>query len=231
MLNIDSSGEWPTGFSVTPYEEPVSELWLSKFQSIPSAIVSDCLGRNVGTIGLKPFHGFMPMCGTALTVRTRPGDNLLILKALQLARPGDVIVVDGGGDLSRAVVGGLMRAMALKAGVAGFVVNGAIRDCDEWSSGALPGFALGSVSRGPSCEGPGEINVPVACAGLVVNPGDLVIGDGDGVVAVPVAELPTLYERCVELQRSEESIRQEIASGQMGADKFDVILRQKGCPL
>ncbi|MBA2294534.1 MAG: hypothetical protein H0W16_05310, partial [Actinobacteria bacterium] len=89
----------------------------------------DCLGSSIGTVGLEPFHGdrSLSLCGTALTVRVRPGDNLMIHKALTLAEPGDVIVVDGSGELSHALVGGLMRLAALARGVVGFVLDGALR--------------------------------------------------------------------------------------------------------
>ncbi|ANG64464.1 methyltransferase [Marinobacterium aestuarii] len=231
MLDVNSNQIWPTGYMIKPMATPVSLNWRSEFASIPSSIISDCLGRNIGALGLKPYHGFKPMCGTALTVRVRPGDNLMILKALQLARPGDVLVIDGGGDLSRAVIGGLMRAMALRAGMTGVVVNGALRDRDEWMEGNLPVYALGCVHRGPSSDGGGEINVPVSCAGMVVTPGDLVVGDADGVVAVGPAELAALYARCQQLLLREEQMRQGIAKDNLDPDRFDALLRQKGCPV
>ncbi len=231
MLDVNSNQAWPIGYMIGHMAEPISTTWREKFATMPSSIISDCLGRNIGALGLKPYHGFKPMCGTALTVRVRPGDNLMILKALQLARPGDVLVIDGGGDLSRAVIGGLMRAMAIRAGVTGVVVNGALRDRDEWQEGSLPIYALGCVHRGPSSDGSGEINVPISCAGLVVNPGDLVIGDADGVVAVGPAELAALHERCQQLLMRENEIRQGIASSSLDPDRFDALLRQKGCPL
>nr|WP_264081760.1 hypothetical protein [Pseudomonas farsensis] len=132
MLNVLNDGDWPTGYRINPSPPPIEEKWRESFEGMPSAIVSDCLGRNTGGLGLKPYHGFRHLCGSALTVRIRPGDNLLLLKAIQMARPGDALVVDGSGDVSRAVIGGIMRAMAIKAGIAGVVVNGAIRDREEW---------------------------------------------------------------------------------------------------
>lgn len=231
MLDVTSNSPWPAGYMINPPAPAVADDWIAAFAEIPSAILSDCLGRNVGGLGLKPFHGAKPLCGTALTVRVRPGDNLLTLKAIQMARPGDVLVIDGSGDMTRAVFGGIMRAMALKAGIAGVVVNGAIRDHDECLEGQLPIFALGCVHRGPSTDGSGEINVPVSCAGLVVCPGDLVIGDLDGVIAVPQAELPAVYERCRQLLDREASIMQAIAAGTLDPARFDELLRSKGCPL
>ncbi|MEH6577008.1 MAG: RraA family protein [Amphritea sp.] len=211
--------------------EPIPDEFIRRFEDMPSSIVSDCLGRNIGALGLKPYHGFKHMCGTALTVRVRPGDNLMILKALQMARPKDVLVVDGGGDTSRAVIGGLMRAMAIKANVSGVVVNGALRDRDEWVEGGLPVYALACVHRGPSSDGSGEINVPISCAGLVVNPGDLIIGDADGVVAVSPSELQDLYKRCQVLLDRENQILRDIEQGSLSKTRFDETLREKGCPI
>jgi hypothetical protein len=116
MFNVVSSGQWSAGYLINPNVEPLDQKWLKEFGRIPAAAVSDCLGRNVGGLGLRPFHGNTPMLGGALTVRVRPGDNLMILKAMQMARPGDVLVIDGSADLTRTVFGGIMRAMVLKAG-------------------------------------------------------------------------------------------------------------------
>jgi len=155
----------------------------------------------------------------------------MTLKAIQMARPGDVLVVDGSGDQTRAIIGGIMRAMALKAGIAGIVVNGVLRDRDDWLDGKMPIFALGCVHRGPSTDGAGEINVPVSCAGLVVNPGDLVVGDSDGVVAIAQEQLSIVYERCRQLLDREAAIMKGIEEGNLDPDRFNAMLRAKGCPI
>lgn len=231
MLEAVPNQQWPAGYLINPPAAAIDDQWLEAFRGMPSAIVSDCLGRNVGGLGLKPYHGTRHLCGRALTVRARPGDNLMILKAIQMAQPGDVLLIDGSGDMTRAVVGGIMRAMAIKAGITGIVVNGAIRDRDEWLDGDLPVFALGFVHRGPSTDGGGEINVSISCAGLVVSPGDLVVGDADGVVAVAAAELPSLHPRCCELLDREASIMRAIEAGTLDPARFDDLLRSKGCPI
>ena len=125
--------------------------------------------------------------GTALTVRTRPGDNLAIHAALKTARPGEVIVIAGDGDLTRALIGEVILAHAEARGVAGFVVDGVIRDVAAFRVSETPCYARGVIHRGPYKNGPGEINATVSIGGLVVNPGDLIVGDDDGVVAVPAA--------------------------------------------
>src|SRR5260370_23739552 len=122
---------------------------------------------------MRPMHGKGAVADPAVTVRTRLVDNLLVHKALDLAEPGDLIVVDAGGDLTSAIIGELMVAHARKRGVAGFVIDGAIRDSAAIDAGVFPVFAAGVTHRGPYKDGPGEINVPVAIGGMVIEPGDL----------------------------------------------------------
>lgn len=231
---------WPAGFAVNERRTSPDPALVAAFRGIPTTIVSDCLGRCVGAVGLEPFHGdgSLTLCGIALTVRVRPGDNLMVHKALLLAQPGDVIVVDGSGDLSHALVGGLMRLAALARGVSGFVLDGSIRDVAEWAEGELPVFARGHSHRGPTKDGPGEINVPIACAGLAVSPGDLVLGDPDGVVAVSPSRLPRLLDEAHARQtKEEEQRRHHLASrtepALLGRDleRVDSMLRERGCPL
>jgi len=154
-----------------------------KFQA---SILADVAGRR-GTLGgrIQPLARSMKVAGPAFTVEVRPGDNLMIHAALALAKPGDVIVVDGKGDLSCALTGALMAAHAKKAGIAGFVIDGAVRDTEDCAKGDFPIFAAGSNPNGPLKYSPGRINWPVSLGGTAVNPGDLVVGDADGVVILP----------------------------------------------
>lgn len=154
-----------------------------KFQA---SILADVGGRR-GTLGgrIQPLSKSMKVAGPAFTVEVRPGDNLMIHAALQLAQPGDVIVVDGKGDLSCALTGALMAAHAQKAGIAGFVIDAAVRDTDDCAKGSFPIFAAGANPNGPLKGATGRINWPVSLAGTTVNPGDLIVGDADGVVVVP----------------------------------------------
>ena len=151
-----------------------------------ASILADVGGRR-GTLGgrIQPLSKAMKVAGPAFTVEVRPGDNLMIHAALALARPGDVIVVDGKGDLSCALTGALMAAHAKKAGIAGFVIDGAVRDTDDCARGDFPIFAAGCNPNGPLKGAAGRINWPVSVAGTMVNPGDLIVGDADGVVVVP----------------------------------------------
>jgi regulator of RNase E activity RraA len=167
-----------------PSAAPVSDELQKQYANVATSIVSDNLDRLPGAVGLLPFHAGGQLVGTALTVRTRRGDNLAIHAALRIARPGDVIVVDGGGDTSQALIGEIILAHAESIGVAGFVIDGSIRDVAAIRASKLPCYARGVTHRGPYKNGPGAINVDVAIGGLVVHPGDLVVGDEDGVVAL-----------------------------------------------
>jgi regulator of RNase E activity RraA len=124
-----------------------------------------------------------------------------------------------------------MRTTCVARKLAGLVIDGAIRDIGEWAEDGMPIFARGHTHRGPSKDGPGEINVPVACAGLVVLPGDLVVGDADGVIAIPPAEAADVLQRCRAHLRKEAKIRAENAAGTSDPERFDAALRAKGLPV
>jgi RraA family protein len=231
---------WPSGYAIHEREVTPDPELVEALRGAPTTIVSDCLGSNVGAVGLEAFHGdaSLALCGVALTVRVRPGDNLMIHKALTLAQQGDVIVVDGSGEISHALVGGLMRLAALARGVAGLVLDGAIRDVAEWGEGELPVFARAASHRRPSKDGPGEINVSIACAGLVVAPGDLVLGDADGVIAISPARLPQLLVDVRQKQALEEEQQRHHLAARTDPsllarddERVDAMLRAKGCPV
>jgi RraA family protein len=168
--------------------------------------LSDNLHRGTGSVGLQPFHkaGKLTMAGTAVTVRTRGGDNLAVLRAFDYCRPGDVLVVDAGGDLTNAVLGGIMSAGAAMLGLAGVVIDGAIRDAAEIREREFPVYARGVNHRGPYKNGPGEINVAVCIGGMVVHPGDIIVGDQDGLLAFPAGDAAGLIEKALAQQAKEE---------------------------
>ena len=160
---------------------------LTALREIPVAALSDNMHRNIGTTGLQPYHRPVKptMAGTAVTARSRGGDNLTFLRALEFCRPGDVLLIDAGGDVNNAVVGGILSFYAASIGLAGIVIDGAIRDVAEIREREFPVYARGITHRGPYKDGPGEINVTVSVGGMVVNPGDIVVGDQDGLLAIP----------------------------------------------
>jgi RraA family protein len=201
-----------------------------QFLDVPVANVSDCMARMTAAGSrLRPMHAGGRMAGPALTVKTRPGDNLMIHKALQLARPGDVIVVDGGGDLTNALVGEIMVGDAIKQGLGGFVMNGAIRDAAVLRDGSFPVFAAGVTHRGPYKDGPGEINVPIAIDGMVVEPGDLVIGDDDGLLCVPFEDVERLLAAARQKQVVENRMVADIEAGCLDRAWVDATLARLNC--
>jgi regulator of RNase E activity RraA len=207
------------------------DLELAKeFLDVPVANVSDCMSRMAsGGARLRPMHAGGRMAGPALTVKTRPGDNLMILKALMLAKPGDVIVVDAGGDLTNSLIGEIMVGDAILKKVAGMVINGAIRDSEEIRSMNFPVFAAGVTHRGPYKDGPGEINVPIAIDGMVIEPGDLVIGDGDGLLCVPFDDAQALLNAAHQKQKIEEKMVAGIGDGTYDRSWVDVTLTRLNC--
>ncbi|GLH75815.1 dimethylmenaquinone methyltransferase [Bradyrhizobium sp. SSBR45G] len=185
---------------------PIDAAIIAAFRSVSTAVISDNLQRLSGADGLRPFHAGSPMAGIALTVNTAPGDNLFIHRALDLIKPGDVLVVNGGGNETRALVGEIIAAIARQRGAAGIVVDGAIRDSGVLMQSDFPVFARAANHRGPYKNGPGAINVPVSIGGMVVTPGDIVVADADGVVAFA----PALASELLEAARAQEQREAEI---------------------
>ncbi len=186
---------------------------IEALRAIPVALLSDQFRRNRGSQGLNAYHKPGPMVGTAVTVKTRGGDNLAILRAYDLCRPGDVMVVDAGGDLANALVGGIMTFAAASLGLAGMVLDGAIRDVAEIRERTFPVYARGVTHRGPYKDGPGAINIPVTVGGMTVSPGDIIVGDEDGLLAFAPHEAPEAIEKALKQQAAEEATMQAIREG------------------
>lgn len=220
------------GFRILKRRRQVDAALVERFRSVPVANVSDSMSRmTAGGAGLRPLHRGGAMAGPALTVKTRPGDNLMIHKALDLAAPGDIVVVDGGGDLTNALIGELMIAHARTRGIAGIVLNGAVRDSAWIRENDLPIYAAGISHRGPYKDGPGEINVPIAIEGMVIEPGDLVIGDDDGILCVPFDQAETIYAAAHKKHSMEEKKMQAIEKGTDDRSWIDATLKRLGCAI
>lgn len=218
------------GLQILERRRQVSAEDAARFKELPVANVSDCMSRMAaGGPRLRPMHRSGRLSGPALTVKTRPGDNLMIHKALGMAVPGDVIVVDGGGDLTNALIGEIMVAYARSRGIAGFVMFGAIRDVEAIGAGDFPVYAAGVTHRGPYKDGPGEINVPIAIEGMVIEPGDLVIGDADGLLCVPFGEVQAVYQAASAKSAAEAKTMADIAAGRLDRDWIDKALARIGC--
>jgi RraA family protein len=206
---------------------------MALYRGIPVSNVSDCMGRPVfGGTTLKPLHnGTTEMIGAALTVKVRPGDNLFVHKAISIAEPGDVIVVDAGGDLSCAITGEIMALQCEKRGLAGLVVNGAMRDTATLRKSSFPTYAVGVTYRGPTKEMTGEINVTLAIDGMLIEPGDLIIGDADGVLCVPFDHVEALAKASRITQDYEEKVMADLREGKFDDRQWiDDVIARHGAP-
>lgn|SRR5690606_4269439 len=220
------------GFRIYELSQRVSPEWVEKFRDLPVANVSDCMWRmTAGGAALRPMHAGGVLAGPAFTVKTRPGDNLMVHKAIAMAQPGDVIVVDAGGEITNAIIGELMVATAKRKGLAGFIIHGAIRDSAELGSGDFPVYAMGVTHRGPYKDGPGEINVPVSFGGMVIQPGDLILGDADGCLCVPLSDVEAVYEATVAKNEAEVQMMDDIANDRLDTSWIDRTLAERGCEI
>lgn len=218
------------GFHVHAHPGRVSPKLVEAFRALPVANVSDVMSRlSGGGPLLQARHGGGVLAGPAVTVKTRAGDNLMIHKAIDIADPGDVIVIDADGDITNAVVGELMVAHARYRGIAGMVIYGAIRDAAAIRAGDFPVFSTGISHRGPYKDGPGSVNAQIALSGMVIAAGDLVLGDEDGVVAIPRAEANAIHEAAVKKAAAEDKQMQQTLVGGMDRSWVDRTLKEKGC--
>lgn len=218
------------GFRILPVQNRLDKQLVKQFEQVVTPHISDNMNR-LSALGaeLVPYHQEGMLVGTAITVKTRPGDNLMVHKAIDLAEDGDVIVVDAGGELTNAIVGEIMLRLAQKKGIKGFVINGAIRDVKAFQNDVFPVYAKGITHRGPYKEGPGEINAPISIAGTIIHPGDIVVGDEDGVAIVPAIMATEILYLVKEQQKNESAIIQSIEDGTVDRGWVDETLRQKGC--
>lgn len=216
------------GFRILPSPPRLDTSLVSQFRGLASSSLADVMGRfNFMDPGVQSRSG-LPLCGLAVTVNARPGDNLMVHKALQLALPGDVIVVGTCGNTTSAVFGELMCRTAVARQLGGLIVDGAIRDVDGITSLGFPAYSR-TVSPG-SCDkdGPGEINVAISCGGIVVQPGDIVVGDRDGIAVVPRAHATDVLDLVHGLLEKEQRRIAEIQAGVHFKPEIDDALRKKG---
>ena len=187
---------------------------VERFKGYPSANVSDCMERLYSmSAHIKPFGKQKKIIGQALTVKASIADNMLFHQALLMAQPGDVIVVEAGSDMNHSICGDIMYSIAKSKKIAGFVVDGCIRDVDYLLKEDLPVFAIGVTGRGPYKNGPGEVNVDISCGGQVVHPGDIILGDEDGIVVIPPTEAEDILLKVETLINNENQSIKIIQSG------------------
>lgn len=224
----DSMATPITGTRILPAAPVVSSSVLQALAGIVTPHLSDNLARREGVAGLHRYNRSGKLVGTALTVKTRPGDNLMIYKAMMMVQPGHVLVIDAGGDLSNAVLGEIMKRYLQVHGCAGVVVDGAIRDVGAFEADSFPCYARGHSHRGPYKDGPGEVNVPVSIGGQVIQPGDLLVGDEDGLVSFPAEEAEALIAAARAHADKEARIMEEIAGGSKTQSWMQAAFAAKG---
>lgn len=195
-------------------ERPDRDI-VESFEEIPSTIVSDVTG-NIGLTmdsGIRPAYDGVEMAGTAITVKAAPGDNLIIHKAITMAEPGDVLIIDCNGYTDTGHVGELMCTSCQANGLAGLVIDGAYRDSKELAEMEFPVYGRGVNPQGPLKQDPGSINVTISCGGVSVDPGDIVIGDDDGLAVIPQEGAETVLELSHEKLNAEDNTREEVLEG------------------
>jgi regulator of RNase E activity RraA len=187
---------------------------VAKASQFAASILADVAGRR-GTMDgrIAPVSPAMRMAGPAFTIEVRPGDNLMIHAAMSMARPGDVLVVDGKADRTCALMGAIMISACRKMGFGGAVLDAAVRDTEELRELGFPVFAVGANPNGPTKFVPGRINWPVSCGGISVQPGDLVVGDADGVVVIEREKAASLLDAAAKKGDDEKRRFADIAAG------------------
>lgn len=213
---------------VRDFERVSSEL-IRQAAAFQPAILADVAGRRGALHGrIQALRHRMKLAGSALTVEVRPGDNLMIHAAIALAKPGDVLVIDGKGDQSAALMGTIMMNACRQVGIAGVVIDGAVRDSVEIDEMGFPVFSVGTNPNGPTKLASGRIGHPVSVGGVAVRPGDLVIGDADGVVVVEREKVETLLQAAAKKVEDEAARIEAIKNGNTAAKWLDSALRNAG---
>ena len=215
------------------FQRPPKET-IELFRNIPVANIDDNMNRLYAVNATLVSYNKTPLLGVAFTVKAPAGDNLMFHRALDIAKKGDIIVVDGGGGMDRAFCGEIMVKYAIKRGLGGFVVDGCIRDIDCISKLNFPVYARGASPNGPYKNGPGEINVPISIGGIVVLPGDILVGDADGLVVIRAADAMEIAQKAAEQYNREARDMDNIEKLKFGEDGFNrdwvkTSLKTKNC--
>ncbi len=219
------------GFRIyTKINRPDREL-VEAFRGLPTPNIADNMSRLFCVnSSIRPMNS-KHLLGTAFTVRSRTADNLMFHKALDMAEPGDVIVVEVRGDSINSVTGEIMMRYAKSRGIAGFLIDGCIRDVGGLQNLDFPVYAKGITPMGPYKDGPGEINVPVCCGDAIINPGDIIVGDEDGVVVISPNDAQDVLVKAKATFEKEAEIFKAIEDGTFDRSWIDKALQEKGCEI
>lgn len=219
------------GVQILPRTKPSMD-GINALRGIPTTVISDVLGRTLVANRIHPMNRSpISVCGNAFTIKLHVADNLMVHKALQMVEAGDVMVIDVEGDVGCAVIGEVLMTIAKTRGVLGIAVDGAVRDIDAFEENKFPCWAKGINLRGPLKEGPGSINIPISLGGMIVHPGDIILGDSDGVIAVPPSLAIEAARLGQEKVKQEQEMLKTIAAGQYSAPWVDELLKKKGFSL
>lgn len=202
------------------------EAIIAKFKNVPSTCAADATdGLNNLDIAIKPLKEEYMVCGRAVTVKMPAGDNMAVLRAIHAAKPGDVLVIDSKGYTSRSVAGDFVVGLAQILGLGGMVVDGSIRDVVSIKNSGFPVFCRASTSSASVKSGGGQINVPIACGGVAVNPGDIIVGDADGIVVIPQErEQEVLQAAQNKLQKDQQRAERVLCSPAAARKYLDELL-------
>ena len=205
------------------------ENLVDRLRDVPTGWVVDANGRR-GAVDyrLRPLTRAMRFCGVALTVQSRPRDNLAPYAAIQYARPGDVMLVATDTYEEASVAGDVLLGMAKNQGVCALVTDGLVRDIDGLNAVGIPVFARGLSPNSPHKDGPGKIGVPIYVGGVMVNAGDVVIGDQDGVVVVAREALESVLDALADVKTKEAKMEELVAKGAKLPPGFEQLLAEKG---
>jgi regulator of RNase E activity RraA len=194
--------------------ERVSPDVVKRASAFAASILADVAGRR-GTVDgrIQPLTHSTRLAGPAFTIEIRPGDNLMIHAAMAMAKPGDILVVDGKADRNCALMGSIMLNACKKLGLGGVVLDGAHRDTEELLELGFPVYSVGANPNGPTKYIPGRINWPISCGGVAVSPGDLIVGDADGVVVIEREKAESMLELAAKKVADEKQRIADILSG------------------
>ncbi len=219
------------GFRIRSHiDRPDPEL-VAKFAAFDTPAISDRMNRLYAmSSGIRNLtHDQLQILGPACTVKVYPGDNLMVHKVLDVAQPGDVVVIDTSGSAMTAVLGDLISTKARHRGIAGFVVDGLVRDLEDIRAlGDFPVYARGVTPIGPLHRGPGEINCPISAGGIVVFPGDIIVGDLNGIVVIPQEIAEELLDRLTATASREADYVASVRKGTFSNDWVDTLLQDCG---
>ena len=192
---------------------------LERWKSVPSAVAGDCLNRTASMAGrISPLNPAMRLIGHARTLKVMAGDNACVHAAIPLIQPGEIIVIDAGGNPDVAIIGEILVTAAKYKGVAGFVIDGAVRDVAELRVGEVPVFASASAPGGPHKGFGGSIDGLISCGGVSVRPGDLILGDADGVTVVPLHRAAVILAAAEAHILKETDMLAQLAAGKTTAE-------------